>query len=65
MGVFGTHMSVTFTYIGHNNQNVRPEIPEELEHLIEQVAQDNGFSSNTEFVRHATREYALSLKDND
>jgi metal-responsive CopG/Arc/MetJ family transcriptional regulator len=41
---------------------VRPEISEELEQLIEQVAEDNGFRSNTEFVRHATREYALKLK---
>jgi len=44
---------------------VRPEISEELEELIEEVAKNNGFSSHTEFVRHATRKYALELRDKD
>lgn len=42
---------------------VRPEIPEELEELIDEVSAENGFSNKSEFVRHATREYALDLKN--
>jgi metal-responsive CopG/Arc/MetJ family transcriptional regulator len=60
---FSTQTSTTFTYIEPEFTIVRPEIPEELEALIDKVASDNGFSSKSEFVRHATREYALNLKD--
>ena len=62
MSVKGSHITITFTYIEHVYPVVRPEIPEVLESLIEEVAEENGFSSTSEFVRHATREYAIELK---
>lgn len=56
-------MSVNYTYIERILSRMRPEIPDELEALIEDVYTDYGFSSKSEFVRHATREYAIDLKE--
>jgi len=63
MYVLSTNANTNFTYIEHDRFSMRPEISEELEDLINEVAEDHGFSSASEFVRYATRKYALELKD--
>jgi len=63
--VLCTSTNITFTYIERILHVMRPEIPSELEALIEEVYKDYGFSSKSEFVRHATREYAIELRDSE